>query len=160
MDGIVVDVRERPEFAAGHIEGSRLVPLGSLSKASASWDREASLILVCKSGRRAEEGRRQLAAMGFSSVSVLDGEVDAWRAAGRPLLVDERRPWSMERQVRTAAGSLVLATMLLAHYFSGYFLVWTGLVGAGLLFAGVSDTCMMGSALARMPWNRPASPGA
>jgi len=157
MSGIFIDVREYPEYASGHIEGSGLVPLGSLAEASETWDRSEPLTLVCKSGRRAEQARQQLAAKGFSFLTVLPGGVDAWRNAGKPLILEERRPWSMERQVRTVAGSLVIVTLGLGYFASPYFLLGTAFVGAGLVFAGVSDTCMMGSILARMPWNRASS---
>jgi rhodanese-related sulfurtransferase len=152
----MIDVREYPEFAAGHIEGSRLVPLGQLEQASRTWDKAESITFLCKSGRRAELARGQLAAQGFTSLTVLEGGVDAWRAAGNPLLSLARQPWSMERQVRTTAGSLILLTLALAYFVSMYFLLAAALIGAGLVFAGVSDTCMMASLLARLPWNRPA----
>ncbi len=150
----LIDVREYPEFAGGHIAGSTLVPLGSMAAASAAWPREQSIILVCRSGVRSEQARQQLAAAGFVSVRVLEGGIDGWRAAGKPLTVAERRPWALERRVRTAAGSLVLVTLALGWSVSPWFLLGTTFVGAGLVFAGVSDTCMMGSMLARMPWNR------
>jgi hypothetical protein len=73
--------------------------------------------------------------------------------------VADRRPWSIERQVRAVAGSLVLLTMLLAYLVSHLFLIGTALIGAGLLFAGVSDICMMASLLGRLPWNRSPKPG-
>jgi hypothetical protein len=63
-------------------------------------------------------------------------------------------PWSMERQVRTTAGILILLTMGLAYLISAKFLIATALVGAGLVFAGVSNTCMMAAVLAKLPWNR------
>lgn len=157
MDAVLIDVREYAEFAAGHIEGSRLVPLGSLKDASRGWSREEALLLVCKSGVRSEKARQMLEAEGFTSLRVLEQGIDGWRAAGNPLVVAERRPWSLERQVRTAAGSLVLVTMLLGWAVSPWFLLGTAGVGAGLVFAGVSDTCMMGSVLSRMPWNRPSA---
>jgi len=152
--GQMIDVREYPEFASGHISGAKLVPLGTLGAASASWDRRESLMIVCKSGKRAEQGRQLLADMGFTSVAVLDGGMDAWRAVKKPVVVADRRPWSMERQVRTVAGSLVVVTLGLGYFISHWFLLGTALVGAGLVFAGVSDTCMMGSMLAKLPWNR------
>ena len=156
MNSSVIDVREYPEFAGGHIEGSRLVPLGSLGEASSAWDRAEPLTLVCKSGRRAEQARQQLAAKGFTALTVLEGGIDAWKAAGKPLSSVERRPWAMERQVRVTAGSLVLLTTGLGYFVSPWFLIGTAFVGTGLVFAGVSDTCMMGSLLGHAPWNRPA----
>ncbi len=154
LTGILIDVREYSEYAAGHIAGSRLVPLPTLSGACEGWDRAEPLTLVCKSGRRAELARQQLAEKGFQSLTVLSGGVDAWRMAGKSLTVAERGTWSMERQVRAAAGSLVVATLGLGYFLSPYFFLGTAFVGGGLVFAGISDTCMMGSLLARMPWNR------
>jgi rhodanese-related sulfurtransferase len=151
----LIDVREYPEFAAGHISGSKLVPLGQLQEKSAQWDRSKPLTLVCKSGRRAEQARIQLASSGFTALHVLDGGIDAWRSAGKPLSAIQGRPWSLERQVRAAAGTLILITMTLGRFFSPYFFLGTAFIGAGLLFAGISDTCMMGLLLAKLPWNRP-----
>jgi len=149
-----IDVREYPEYAAAYIEGSELVPLGTLAAVSSAWDRSRPLLLVCRSGRRAEQARLLLAAKGFESLTVLEGGMEAWQAQGNPVLSIERRPWSLERQVRTAAGSLVLITLALAFFVSRYFLLGTAFVGAGLIFAGVSDICMMANVLGRMPWNR------
>ena len=152
--GRIIDVREYPEFAAGHLSGATLVPLSNLTEKSKAWSRSHSLTMVCKSGKRAEQGRQLLVANGFTSVEILDGGMDAWQAAKQPVVVAERRPWSIERQVRTVAGSLTLVTLGLGYFASSYFFLGTGFVGAGLVFAGVSDTCMMGQMLARLPWNR------
>ena len=155
MEARLIDVREYPEFAQGHIDGSELVPLGTLDKASEGWDRSAPLTLVCRSGRRAEDARQTLAGKGFTSLQVLDGGVQAWTNSGRPLTVAQNKPWSMERQVRVTAGALVLTFCGLGLLMSKNFFLGAGLVGAGLVYAGVSDTCMMASILGRMPWNDP-----
>ncbi len=154
----MIDVREYPEYASGHIEGSQLVPLGTLGVASAAWDRFCPLTLICKSGQRSERARQQLAAKGFTSLDVLPGGVDAWRGAGKPLVGLNKQPWSLERQVRITAGALVFSTVLLGYFVSRYFLLGAAFVGAGLVFAGLSNTCMMGSLLAKLPWNRPSAP--
>ena len=125
MQGSVMDVREYAEYAAGHIAGSRLVPLSGLAGASAGWDREEALTLVCKGGKRSEQARQMLAEMGFRRLSVVEGGIDAWRAAGRPLVKEAGVPWAMERQVRIVAGALVLVTMLLGWAVSRYFLAGT-----------------------------------
>jgi rhodanese-related sulfurtransferase len=151
---VIVDVREYPEFASGHIEGARLAPLGQVGRTAAAWSREESLVLVCKAGGRAEQARRRLVAMGFTDLMVLEGGMDRWRAEGRPVAIAARQPWAMERQVRTAAGLLVLVTLSLAFAMSKLWLIGTGLIGAGLVFAGLSNTCMMAHVLGRMPWNR------
>jgi rhodanese-related sulfurtransferase len=152
----LIDVREYPEFAAAHIASSDLVPLATLPTASAAWDRSAPLTLICKSGRRSTQAHATLAALGFSTLAVLPGGIDAWTAAGKPTLRLDRQPWSLERQVRIVAGSLVLLTLLLALTVSRYALFATAFVGAGLVFAGVSDICMMAILLGKLPWNRPS----
>lgn len=92
--------------------------------------------------------------LGFTDVRNVRGGMAAWQAAGLPLEGDERAPWSIERQVRFVAGTLVLAGVLLG-VFVAQPLVWlAGLVGAGLVFAAATDTCTMGLLLARLPWNR------
>ena len=147
-----IDVREYPEFAGGHVEGSEPVPLGTLETVSRSWDRSGPLTLICRSGKRAEQARQILAANGFRSLHVLDGGVEAWSREGKPLTVAANKPWSMERQVRFVAGSLVLACCTLG-FLSQRFFLGAGLVGLGLVYAGASDNCMMASLLGRMPWN-------
>ena len=73
-------------------------------------------------------------------------------AAGLPV-VRGKKAISLERQVRIAAGSLVLVGAIGSLWFSP--LIWlSAFIGAGLVFAGVTDTCGMGLILARMPWNQ------
>ena len=155
MSTKLIDVREYPEFASGHIADSVLVPLGTLVHTSRAWDKVDRIVFVCKSGRRAEQARQLLEAEGFSSLAVLDGGIDAWRAQGKPLAIAERKPWAIERQVRIMAGSLVLLTLPLGFFLTPLLFFATAFVGGGLVFAGISDTCMMGSLLAKLSWNRP-----
>ncbi len=155
MPPLLIDVREYPEFAAAHIANSQLIPLATIRDASRAWPATEPITLICKSGRRAEQARQQLAHLNFTALTVLEGGIDAWRAAGKPLTTLAKVPWSLERQVRIVAGSLVLITLLLAHFVSGYFFFATAFVGAGLVFAGVSDICMMATILGKLPWNRP-----
>ncbi len=146
----VIDVREYPEYAAGHIPGSELVSLGTLNTASSSWNREEALQVVCRTGRRAEQARQLLDAKGFRSVEVLEGGLERWKSA-----VNGYQPWSIERQVRFGAGTLVLSFVALSALASKKFLFGVGLVGVGLVYAGVSNNCLMGRVLGRMPWNQP-----
>ena len=69
-------------------------------------------------------------------------------------MVRGKKAMSLERQVRVAAGSLVLLGVALAALVHPGFVGLAAFVGAGLLFAGLTDTCGMGLLLARMPWNR------
>ncbi|HJZ53542.1 MAG TPA: YgaP-like transmembrane domain, partial [Gemmataceae bacterium] len=77
----------------------------------------------------------------------------AWERAGGPV-VRGKKAVSLERQVRIAAGLLVLLGVVLALTIDPWFVLVSGFIGAGLVFAGVTDTCGMGLLLARMPWNQ------
>lgn len=154
----LVDVRDYAEFAGGRIAGSALVPLAALEAGAAGMDRSGEVVLICRSGRRSREAARRLGAMGFDRVTVLEGGLEAWKGEGLPVERDAWAPWSIERQVRLVAGSLVLAGVLLAHFVHPGWLWLSGFVGAGLAFAAVTDTCMMGNMLAALPWNRRPEP--
>jgi rhodanese-related sulfurtransferase len=95
----------------------------------------------------------RLAAAGVASVVNVEGGTLAWEKAGLPV-VRGKKAMSLERQVRIAAGSLVLIGTVLGAFVHPYALGLAGFVGAGLVFAGITDTCGMGMLLARMPWNQ------
>lgn len=77
----VVDVREVAEFDGplGHIEGSELVPLGTLGGAAASWPRDETIILVCRSGGRSGRAALLLESMDFEQVASMRGGMMLWR---------------------------------------------------------------------------------
>ena len=83
----------------------------------------------------------------------VEGGTAAWQAAGLPV-VEGKKTMSLERQVRIAAGSLIVTGVAIGHFVhpGGYGL--SAFVGAGLVFAGITDTCGMGMLIAKMPWNR------
>ena len=81
------------------------------------------------------------------------GRDDGLAAAGLPV-VRGKKAISLERQVRIAAGSLGLLGAVLGGFVHPAFLGLSAFVGAGLIFAGVTDTCGMGLVLTRMPWNQ------
>ena len=85
---------------------------------------------------------------------VLEGGVDAWAAAGLPVQEERSAPLEMMRQVQIAAGALVLLGAVLGFLWSPPFHALSGVVGAGLVFAGVTGTCGMARLLALAPWNR------
>jgi rhodanese-related sulfurtransferase len=153
----VIDVRTPAEYGELHISGTRLMPLDRLDPAevkSATAGAEACVI-VCRSGKRAEQARQKLSAAGCENVKVLEGGVDAWVGAGHPV-ERGKAAMSLERQVRVAAGLLVLAGVILGTWVHPGFYGLSAFVGAGLTFAGLTDWCGMAMLLARMPWNQRA----
>lgn len=154
----IIDVRTPAEFASTHISGSHNLPLAELSQRTQELAEHLNdaVVLVCQSGVRAVQAQQQLAAAGIDNTEVLTGGVPAFEAAGGDVVRGAQR-WSLERQVRLAAGSLVLAGMLGGKLVSPKVSMLAGAIGAGLSFSAVTNTCAMGNVLARMPWNRTAS---
>lgn len=150
----VIDVREYPEFAAGRIGCARLLPLAELEHRVHELDRSVPVVCVCRSGKRSAEAAAKLVALGFSNVGQLDGGITAWQQAGLPLTRDARVPWSLERQVRLAAGALILIGLALSLKWP-WAIALSWLVGGGLVFAALTDWCGMALLLAKAPWNKP-----
>ena len=111
------------------------------------------LYIICRSGSRGRQACEKFAAAGYTNVVNVEGGTLAWEQAGLPV-VPGKKTISLERQVRIAAGALVVLGTALGFFVHPAFLSLPAFVGAGLIFAGVTDTCGMGMLLARMPWNR------
>lgn len=152
---VVIDVRSSAEFESLHIKGSYNVPLSLLSEhaeeLAAKFD--TKVVLVCQSGVRAAQAKTNLATVGFSNAHVLAGGVSAYQQAGGQVVEGSKR-WDLERQVRMAAGSLVVAGLLGGKFLSPQLRTVAGVIGAGLTFSAATNTCAMGKALAAMPWNQ------
>jgi rhodanese-related sulfurtransferase len=110
------------------------------------------LYVICRSGSRGQKACEKFLKAGFSNVVNIEGGTMACVEAGLPV-VRGKKAISLERQVRIAAGSLVLLGAGLS-FVNPAFIGLSAFVGAGLVFAGITDTCGMGMILARMPWNQ------
>ena len=150
----IIDVREYAEHAAEHLVGAKLLPLSALEQHISKIDQQQSIYLLCRSGARATQAANKLAAQGMDNLTIVEGGLMAWKAAGLPVKTGTSKVWSLERQVRFTAGSLVLLGVLLSYFVHPYFIALSGFIGAGLVFSSVTDTCGMGMVLAKMPWNQ------
>ncbi len=90
---------------------------------------------------------------GYDNIVNVDGGTSAWEAAGLPV-VRGKKAMSLERQVRIAAGFLVFLGAALGYFVNPAWIGLSAFVGAGLMFAGITDTCAMGMMIAKMPWNQ------
>ena len=152
----LVDVREQVEFAGGRVKGASLLPLGELEKRHEELDHSKRIYVMCRTGRRSAEAQRKLHDLGFTNVVNVSGGIEAWKKEDLPVERDEQAPWSIERQVRFAAGILVLTGVLLSVLVHPYFIVLSGMIGFGLAFTATIDWCGMGLLIAKMPWNKRA----
>jgi rhodanese-related sulfurtransferase len=153
----IIDVRTPVEFREVHVEGARNIPLDQLDPKSLMLGRNGSvtepLYVICRSGGRGQKACEKFHQAGFTNVVNVEGGTTACIAAGLPV-VRGKRAMSLERQVRIAAGTLVLIGAALAWWVHPAFVGLSAFIGAGLVFAGITDTCGMGMMLAKMPWNQ------
>lgn len=150
----VVDVRDWPEYSAGS-EASCCLPLSAINAETvAEFVRERNLtpdqtvVLLCARGMRAQQAAEKLSTLLPNPIAVVDGGHAALNETAPAVI-------SIERQVRIAAGSLVL-TGVIASIFYPAAIILSGLIGAGLVFAGITDWCGLGLLMMKMPWNKTA----
>jgi rhodanese-related sulfurtransferase len=153
----LIDVRTPFEYQAAHVEFARNIPLDELDPAAIMRARSGSadepLYVICQAGGRGRQACEKFAKAGFANVTNVEGGTTACLQTSLPI-AHGKKTMSLERQVRIAAGSLVLVGVTLGWLVTPYFFGLAAFVGAGLVFAGITDTCGMGMLLARMPWNQ------
>ncbi len=152
---VLIDVRSPGEFASGHVPEAINIPLEQVSARLSDLPNKPVAIL-CQSGRRAGMACEVLSDR-RDDLMIVEGGTQAWVKAGYGTVSTTGSRWSLERQVRLAAGILVLVGTGLSLFASQ---AWIGLamfVGAGLTFAGLTNYCGMAMILAKLPWNKPAA---
>jgi rhodanese-related sulfurtransferase len=156
----LIDVRTPVEFQEVHVAFARNVPLDRLDPQAIQSARNGNngnadepLYLICRSGSRGKQACEKLVAAGVMNAINVEGGTLACEAAGVPV-VRGKKAISLERQVRIVAGALVVIGAALGFWVHPYWIGLSAFVGAGLMFAGITDTCGMAMLLARMPWNQ------
>lgn len=153
----LIDVRTPVEFREVHAAPARNVPLDLLNPddvmTSRNGEQDQPLYVICRSGNRSKQAVEKFLHAGFENVVNVDGGTLAWEEAGLPVQRG-KKAISLERQVRIVAGSIVLVGAVLGIFVHPYYSGIAAFIGAGLMFAGITDTCGMGMLLAKMPWNQ------
>jgi rhodanese-related sulfurtransferase len=149
----LIDIRGRDEFARVHAPGAENCPLDELD----AVEGESPVVFLCRSGMRTAGNAAKLASCCHGEAYILEGGLDAWKAAGLPVEEDRDAPLELLRQVQIAAGSLVLIGVVLGFLWSPVLFGLSAFVGAGLVMAGATGWCGLAQLLAIMPWNRRAA---
>jgi rhodanese-related sulfurtransferase len=156
----LVDVRTAAEYRAGHIPGAQLVPGDELSPAAienrlgrTGPGRNETLYITCHAGLRAARAAERLRQSGYTDIALVEGGTRRWQQSGLPL---HRcgSSISLERQVQIAIGSLLILKVILGYGVHELFFAVAAVIGAGLIYAGVTRWCGLSELLARLPWNR------
>lgn len=153
---ILLDVRTPSEFSARRAVGARNIPLDIIPATIAAKElpKDSPICVLCEKGGRATIAADHLIKGGHRDVHVVTGGTEFWAASGLPTEGSGRKVMSIERQVRIGAGILVLTGVILGFLINPGFFGLSAFIGAGLVFAGITDWCGMGLLLARAPWNR------
>jgi rhodanese-related sulfurtransferase len=88
---VLVDVRERDEWTAGHAPDAQHIPLGEVSVRYEEIPRDCDVYVICRSGARSARAAQALAGAGWTTLNVADG-MQGWQAAGRPMTADSGTP--------------------------------------------------------------------
>ncbi|MEU9958653.1 rhodanese-like domain-containing protein [Streptomyces sp. NPDC050982] len=160
-DLTVIDVRTPGEYASGHLPGALNIPLDQVRRALPELRHAAErgdVLMVCASGNRSQAACELLAGEGVAAAT-LAGGTTAWAAEDndldRPAASAARGAWTMERQVRFTAGTLVLVGLALGLFVHPAFQVLGAGVAGGLVLSALTNTCTMAVVLGRLPHNRP-----
>lgn len=82
---LIIDVRSEDEYLAGHVPGARLIPHTQVGEylESLAGQKNDTIVLYCRSGKRAGAAAETLEKAGFKGITLLDGSFQAWQAAGK-----------------------------------------------------------------------------
>jgi rhodanese-related sulfurtransferase len=156
----LLDVRTPVEFAEVHVPQARSIPLDEINPkelaGSGQMRKDQPVYFLCRSGQRATKAAEKFAKEGFAEPVVITGGTLAWIEANLPVVRGKTKVISLERQVRIVAGALVFTGVTLGWFVHPSFFGLAAFVGAGLVFAGITDFCGMGLLLAKAPWNKKA----
>ncbi len=156
LNPLYVDVRTPQEFENVHIAGARNIPLPDLHTYIDELKTLAlnrPITLVCRTQNRVKIAYDYLTNNGVTQCEILEGGITAWVNQGKPVIKGQQGI-SLEGQVRAIAGGLIILGVALGFTVHSGFFFLPAIVGAGLVHAGVTDSCMMGMLLSKLPINR------
>ncbi|MBL6722424.1 MAG: DUF2892 domain-containing protein [Candidatus Margulisbacteria bacterium] len=145
-----IDVRTASEFRNEHISAFTNVPLHTLT--SGSFNHKDNLVIICQRGNRSQKACALLKDT-VSNLTHVAGGVSEW-STHYSTVKQESHGVSIMRQVQIVVGFFVLIGAILSQKVSPNFIWLSAFFGAGLLFAGVTNTCALAAVLTRMPWNK------
>jgi rhodanese-related sulfurtransferase len=167
---VILDVRTKMEHDEKHVGLPHVhIPLDQLDPAqfmrAQGLSPDTRVYLLCRSGGRATQAAQKFIASGFPNVTVIEGGIVACEGCGMNIqgygaeksgaccAPPAKRPISLERQVRIAAGLFAFTGAALGLLLHPAFTLIPLFVGGGLVFAGVTDRCGMALVLTKAPWN-------
>ncbi|CAG36602.1 rhodanese-like domain-containing protein [Desulfotalea psychrophila] len=158
-EAVLIDIRTMPEVMALEIAHSLYMPLSLVSAKrieQLQLTEDKKIVFFCRSGNRSASLLEAQPNLHGGNIWSLQGGLLSWQRRGLPVATKGQQAISLERQTHITVGSLILLTAFLGATINPSFFGATAFFGAGLLFAGLSGTCMMAKMLMKLPWNRAA----
>ncbi len=150
----LLDVRSALEFVQAHIKDSLNVPIDIIPAKIDELSRsKQGYIVFCRTGNRSPMAADMLMQAGIPNVKLMEGGITRWQKEGLPV-IKGAGGMSLERQVRLIAGSLVLSGIILSWLLHWAFIFISIFVCCGLIYSGLTDTCLMGMLLMKLPYNK------
>ncbi len=159
-DACILDVRTAAEIKAAGLADTLHIPLHELSagrlkeEIAKSGKNGNCVYLLCQGGKRAEMAAEQLQGQIDAELVIIEGGMNAVKQSNLEITKTARKAIPLERQIRIAAGLLVITGVALGTWVNPGFYGLSAFVGAGLTFAGITDICPMGMLIAKAPWNK------
>ncbi|MDH5229277.1 MAG: rhodanese-like domain-containing protein [Gammaproteobacteria bacterium] len=161
MSQVIIDVREKDEFAAEHAPDSVNIPLSSFAAIAPgvlNQLKDRKITFMCRSGARASQAQAIASGLGFNdahSYDVFEGGLMAWKLQGKQISQHNvKAPLPLMRQVQLLIGAMVIAFALLGAFVNSTFAIGAAAVGAGLFLAGATGFCALATLMGKLPWNR------
>lgn len=149
-----LDVRSGLEFNEVHIKDALNIPIDILfSKIDELNIPNQKYIVFCHTGNRSPIAAEMLMQSGRQGIMVMEGGITRWQKEKLPVIKGESAV-SLERQIRAITGGLVLLGIILAWFVHKTFILIPILVACGLIFSGVTNNCLMGMLLMKLPYNK------
>ncbi len=150
----ILDVRSALEFSQLHIEPSLNIPIDMISaKINELSQSGQNYLVLCHTGNRAAMAADMLMQSGIHTVKVMQGGIVHWQKEKLPVIKGQGT-MSLERQVRVIAGSLILLGIIMSWLLNWAFIFISVFVSSGLIYAGLTDNCLMGMLLMKLPYNK------
>lgn len=154
-EAVLIDVREPAEHNAEKINAATLIPLSTMCEKTLPETFGKKLVIHCHSGKRSHNACEKLLAKNPDrEFYTLEGGICAWSDAGYAVQKSKGFFIPLNQQVQITLGLFICVGTFLSYAISPMFLLFTGFLGVGLIFAGLSGFCGLALLLAKMPWNQ------
>ena len=155
----LLDIRSVLEFNQVHIKDSINIAIDTLSFRIKELSKPGQgYIIFCRTGNRSLIAADMLLQAGIHNIKIMEGGITRWQKDKMPV-IRGKVCVSLERQIRIIAGSLFLFGIIMSWFVHQAFIGISIFISCGLIYSGITDNCLMGMLLMKLPYNKNLYPG-